>query len=165
MTARPPSPLLHEASSCSIATTVALLGDRWTLLILRDLFRGTRRFSDFQSNLGIARNLLSERLARLIDYDLVEKVLYQERPPRYEYHLTPKGADFSPVLIALMQWGDRWYANDGPPIELIHQTCGHPLEQHVTCPSCHTDLRPGQIRSRPGPGAIPEIADGHEIEE
>lgn len=137
---------------CSIATTLAVIGDRWSLLILRNIFRGGHRFSEIQSDLGIAKNLLSDRLSSLVEHGVLERVPYQDRPVRYQYLLTQKGADLSPALIALMGWGDRWYAANGVPTVLIHEGCGQPLEQAVRCPSCEEIVSPGQIRSRPGPG-------------
>lgn len=137
---------------CSIAATLAVIGDRWTVLILRDVFRGVRRFSQLQGDLGIARNLLADRLAKLVDHGVLEKVPYQTRPLRHEYRLTAKGADLSTSLIALMGWGDRWYATDGAPTILVHEECGTPLAQTVRCPSCGEDVKPGGIASRPGPG-------------
>ena len=121
----------------SIAATLAAVGDRWTLLILRDLFRGVRRFEHLRSDLGIARNLLTDRLQRLVQLEIVHRVPYQDRPVRHEYRLTAKGADLSPALVALMRWGDRWYAVDGPPTLLVHDACGTPLDQAVSCPACH----------------------------
>jgi DNA-binding HxlR family transcriptional regulator len=141
---------------CSIAATLAAVGDRWTLLILRDLFRGVRRFERLHQDLGIARNLLTDRLQRLVDLEIVHRVPYQDRPVRHEYHLTTKGADLSPALVALMHWGDRWYAVDGPPTLLVHDACGTPLDQAVSCPACHEPVRPHHIRSRPGPGRATE---------
>ena len=141
---------------CSIAATLAAVGDRWTLLILRDLFRGVRRFERLHQDLGIARNLLTDRLQRLVDLEIVHRVPYQDRPVRREYHLTSKGADLSPALVALMHWGDRWYAVDGPPTLLVHDTCGTPLDQAVSCPACHEPVGPHHIRSRPGPGRATE---------
>lgn len=137
---------------CSIAATLDIIGDRWSLLILRDVFRGGRRFSEIQADLGIAKNLLSDRLSRLVEDGILERVPYQERPVRYDYRLTAKGADLSPALIALMRWGDKWYATNGAPTVLIHDRCGQPLEQAVRCASCEELVSPGQIRSRPGPG-------------
>jgi DNA-binding HxlR family transcriptional regulator len=133
---------------CSIAATLDVIGDRWTLLVLRDLFRGVRRFSDLVDDLGIAKNLLSDRLKRLVEDGIVEKVEYQTRPVRYEYRLTAKGADLSPALIALMRWGDEWYANGDPPVVLVHESCGTPLVQHVECPHCNEVVSPGKVRSR-----------------
>lgn len=139
-------------SECSIAATLAVIGDRWTLLILRDVFRGVRRFGQLQTDLGIAKNLLADRLSKLVDNGVVEKIPYQTRPVRNEYRLTPKGADLSTALIALMGWGDRWYAAEGAPTILVHEACGTPIEQTVRCPQCIEPVNPGKIKSRPGPG-------------
>ena len=141
-----------RVTECSIAATVDIIGDRWSLLILRNIFRGGRRFSEIQADLGVAKNLLSDRLSKLVDHGLLERVQYQERPVRYQYRLTAKGADLSPALIALMGWGDRWYADQGAPTVLVHQECGQPLTQVVSCPTCDETVTPGQIRSKPGPG-------------
>lgn len=143
---------VQTSDVCSIAATLDVIGDRWSLLILRDVFRGGHRFGEIQADLGIAKNLLSDRLSRLVEHGLLERVPYQERPVRYDYRLTAKGADLSPALIALMGWGDRWYATNGVPTVLIHDRCGQPLEQAVRCSSCEEIVSPGQIRSRPGPG-------------
>jgi DNA-binding HxlR family transcriptional regulator len=143
-----------DPGNCSIAATLEVVGDRWTVLILRDVFRGVRRFSELQEDLGIARNLLSDRLSRLVDHGVLEKVPYQQRPLRCDYRLTAKGAALSPALIALMRWGDDWYAEAGPPVELVHDRCGTPLEQLPRCPSCDEFVTPGHIRSRPGPGRL-----------
>lgn len=141
-----------EENACSIAATLGVIGDRWTLLILRDVFRGVRRFGKLHEDLGIARNLLADRLSKLVDSGVLERVPYQNRPVRYEYKLTVKGADLSTSLIALMGWGDRWYAADGAPTILVHQPCGTPIEQAVHCPSCDEPVNPAKIKSRPGPG-------------
>jgi DNA-binding HxlR family transcriptional regulator len=141
-----------DDQACSIAATLEVVGARWTVLILRDVFRGVRRFGELRDDLGIARNLLSDRLSRLVEHGVLEKVPYQQRPVRYEYRLTAKGADLSPALIALMRWGDHWYAEGGPPVELVHDRCGTPLEQRPLCPACDQFVSPGHIRSRPGPG-------------
>lgn len=133
---------------CSIAATLDVIGDRWTMLVLRDLFRGVRRFSELVDDLGIAKNLLSDRLKRLVEAGIIEKVPYCERPVRHEYRLTAKGADLSPALIALMRWGDEWYANGRPPVVLVHETCGTPLVQHTHCPRCDASVAPGKVRSR-----------------
>jgi DNA-binding HxlR family transcriptional regulator len=156
MSAPSPSTLsastLSASTPCSIAATLEVIGDRWTLLILRDVFRGVRRFAQLQSDLGIARNLLANRLAKLVERGVLERVPYQNRPLRCEYRLTAKGADLSTALIALMGWGDRWYAAGGVPTVLVHEECDTPLEQVVRCPRCHESVNPGSIKSRPGPG-------------
>lgn len=148
---------VHADPACSIAATIGVVGDRWSLLILRQVFRGDHRFSEFVDELGIAKNLLSSRLSRLVETGVLEKVLYQEHPARYEYRLTPKGSELSGALIALMHWGDRWYADGKPPTVLTHHQCGSALEHHVWCPSCDTAVGPSQIRSKPGPGVLPSV--------
>jgi DNA-binding HxlR family transcriptional regulator len=141
-------------SACSIERTLEAIGDRWTLLILRDSFRGVRRFEDLQRDLGIARNILADRLQKLVDRGILTRTPYSSRPPRYEYRLTPKGVDLSPALVALMHWGDKWLAEDGqPPLVLTHKHCGAPLDQSFICWSCDETVTPAGIGSRPGPGA------------
>lgn len=142
----------QKSQACSIASTVDVIGDRWSLLVLRNIFRGRRRFSEIQTDLGIAKNLLAGRLNKLLEHGVIERVPYQERPTRYDYRLTPKGADLSTALIALMGWGDRWYADDGAPTILIHEDCGQPIQQTVRCTECDEAVTPGHIASRPGPG-------------
>jgi len=149
---------------CSIQGTLDLIGDRWTLLILRDIFRGVRRFSALQSALGIARNLLAERLQRLVEYDVVHKVEYQDRPVRYEYRLTARGQELSPALVALMNWGDRWCSDGEPPTVLIHDACGSPLEQQILCTTCETEVGPTHIRSRPGLELVARNCDKTEVQ-
>ena len=127
------------------------------LLILRNLFRGARRFGQLEDDLGIAKNLLASRLAKLVDAKIIERVPYQERPVRHEYLLTQKGRDLSPSLVAMMRWGDRWCNEGAAPTLLVHSECGTPLDQVTHCPSCDDTLDPGQIRSRPGPGSLEEI--------
>lgn len=145
--------LTHDSElDCSIQATLDLVGDRWTLLILRDIFRGVHRFSQIAEDLGIAKNLLADRLTRLVDHGILHKVPYQERPLRHEYRLTPKGMDLSPALVALMGWGDRWASGGEPPTVLIHDSCGTALEQVLLCPECDETVQPSHIRSRPGPG-------------
>ncbi|MDH4169370.1 MAG: helix-turn-helix transcriptional regulator [Acidimicrobiia bacterium] len=132
----------------SIARTLDLIGDRWTLLVLRAVFRGRHRFTELQRDLGIARNLLTDRLHRLVDNGILERVPYQERPVRHEYRLTDMGRDLSPALIAFMQWGDRWCTDGPPPTVLVHDACGTPIEHTVRCPSCDDVLDPREIASR-----------------
>ncbi len=134
--------------SCSIAASLEVIGDRWTMLILREAFRGTRRFDQFQRDLGLARNLLTDRLNRLVDNEIFHKVPYQDRPVRCEYRLTPKGIDLSPSLVALMHWGDKWVAGEaGPPVVLVHETCGTGVDQEFICWACDCVVTPGQLRS------------------
>lgn len=143
-----------DDTSCSIARTLEIIGDRWTLLILRDAFRGIRRFDDFRRDLGIAKPVLADRLRRLVEAGIMERQLYSEHPPRHEYRLTRMGVDLSPALVALMRWGDTWLAGaEGPPTVLVHEPCGHPLDLSFICWACNETFTPGAIRSRPGPGA------------
>jgi DNA-binding HxlR family transcriptional regulator len=146
-------PRTYEGQNCSIARTLEVIGERWTPLILRDAFRGTRRFEDFQATLGIARNVLSARLSRLCDEGILERRRYRQRPPRDEYHLTAKGRDLQPVLLALLRWGDRHAAPEGPPLLLTHEPDGHPLEPALVCGTCGEPLDPGSVATHPGPGA------------
>ncbi|GJM39491.1 MAG: hypothetical protein DHS20C19_28580 [Acidimicrobiales bacterium] len=137
---------------CSIQRTLDVIGDRWTLLILRDVFRGVRRFSQIQSDLGIAKNLLTDRLAALVASGVVEKVPYQDRPVRHEYRLTDKGRALSPALVALMRWGDEWCGDGDAPTELVHTPCDTRLELQPWCVVCNEPVAPTSISSRPGPG-------------
>ena len=122
---------------CSLARTLAVIGDRWTLLILRDAFLRVRRFEDFEKSLKIARRVLAERLALLVDEGILTKVAYQERPVRHEYRLTEKGLDLYPAILSLVHWGDKHYAGrKGPPIIHTHQTCGHDFRSVLTCSEC-----------------------------
>ena len=142
----------YETQNCSIARALELIGERWTLLIVRDAFLGVRRFDDFQRSLGIARNVLSDRLARLVDAGILERSRYQERPERYEYLLTEKGRDLRVALIGLMQWGDRYLAPSGPPRLVEHAGCGGEATATLVCADCGATLGPADLRSRPGPG-------------
>ena len=143
----------HHEQACSIARAVEVIGDRWTILVLRDAFRGIRRFDDLRRDLEIARPVLADRLKKLVEHGVLEKRLYQERPRRYEYRLTPMGRELSPILVALMRWGDQHLADEaGPPTVLTHD-CGHELRQGFYCAACREVFSPGEIRSRPGPGA------------
>jgi DNA-binding HxlR family transcriptional regulator len=137
----------RRVDACSIAATLGFVGDRWSLLILRDAFRGVRRFADLRDDLGIARNILADRLDKLVDAGILERVPYQERPLRHEYRLTAKGRDLSPALIALMRWGDRWASDGEPPTLLVHDACGAELEQLLRCPDCEVEVTPTHIRS------------------
>lgn len=147
----------HRA--CSIERALQIIGDRWSVLVLRDAFRGIRRFDDFRRDLDIARPVLADRLRRLVEAGVLERRQYCEHPPRFEYCLTPMGVDLSPALVALMRWGDHWLSGgDGPPTLLVHGPCGHELDQTFVCWSCEQTFSPTAIRSRPGPGAL----DPHE---
>ena len=129
-------PSTYDGQNCSIARSLELLGERWTLLVIREAFLGTRRFEGFTERLDIARNVLTTRLTRLVEEGVLEKVAYQERPPRYEYRLTDKGLDLWPIIVSLLQYGDRYYAPDGPPVILRHRGCGGEIDAHRICSAC-----------------------------
>jgi DNA-binding HxlR family transcriptional regulator len=144
----------YKGQNCSIARTLELVGERWTILVLRDAFLGLRRFDQFQHSLGIARNVLTVRLDRLVSEEILEKVPYQERPLRHEYRLTEKGLDLWPVITELLRWGDRHAAPEaGPPIVIRHKGCGGDLGERRICTSCGKSLEVRDVRAEPGPGA------------
>jgi DNA-binding HxlR family transcriptional regulator len=144
---------------CSIARSVDLLGDWWTPLVLREAFLGVRRFDDMQRSLGIGRNVLTQRLKRLVGEGMLDRAQYQEKPDRYEYVLTDKGRDFYPVLAAMIAWGDRWLAGEeGPPIVLRHKACGHDMTAKVVCSECGEPIAARDVRARLGPGYPPDQA-------
>ena len=131
----------YEGQVCSIARSLELIGERWTLLIVRDVFRRIRRFDDLQRSLGVARNVLANRLDRLVDEGILVKRLYQERPPRYEYFLTEKGIDLWPVLVSLVKWGDKHEPHEqGPPAILRHKGCDGEISDHFICEACGEQL-------------------------
>lgn len=134
---------------CSVARTLDVIGERWTLLILRDAFNGIRRFDDFQKSLGIARNILSDRLTKLVDRGVLERRRYEEHPPRFEYRLTEKGRALFDVLMALTHWGDTWEAGAfGPPVTITHRDCGQVVHALPACSHCGETLTPWNVRAR-----------------
>src|SRR4051794_37940386 len=143
----------YDDQSCSVARALEVVGERWSLLILRDAFLGVRRFDGFQEDLGIARNVLADRLGRLVDAGVLEKHAYSERPPRYEYRLTDKGRDLWPVVHALAQWGDRYDAPAGPPTLFVHRGCGGAVSDRRICEACGAPLDVRDVQAVPGPGA------------
>jgi DNA-binding HxlR family transcriptional regulator len=131
---------------CSVARTLEVVGEWWTMLVIREAFNGVRRFDDFQARLGIARNVLASRLQSLVDNEVLERRQYQDRPPRCEYRLTQKGRELYPVLISMLNWGDKWLAGEaGPPVKLTHQ-CGHAPEPQMICGHCKAELDARQVR-------------------
>lgn len=135
---------------CSIASALEIVGDRWTILILRDAFRGLRRFDELRRDLEIPRAVLSDRLRRLVDHGVLTKRAYQERPTRFEYRLSPMGVELSPILVALMQWGDRWLSEDGAPTVLVHEPCGTEVDLGFHCFQCGRSFPPTEIVSLRG---------------
>ena len=143
-------PRTYEDQNCSIARTLEVLGDRWTMLVMRDAFLRVRRFEDFQRELGIARNVLTDRLNRLVEEGILERVRYQDRPARFEYRLTEKGIDLWPVMMTMMQWGDRYYAPEGRPRIIRHRDCGGELIDHLKCAKCGAELGARDVEPEPG---------------
>ncbi|MFZ0216117.1 MAG: helix-turn-helix domain-containing protein [Candidatus Dormiibacterota bacterium] len=139
--------------NCSVAQALEVVGEWWTMLIVRDCLLGVTRFDDFQERLGIARNVLTERLDHLVARGVLRRVAYQDHPPRHDYRLTEKGRDLWLVVNALRQWGDRWEAGDGPPVVVEHLACGRPTTIVPTCAECAGVLDARSLRALPGPGA------------
>jgi DNA-binding HxlR family transcriptional regulator len=153
----------YPDQSCSIARTLEVVGERWTLLVLRDALFGLRRFDEFRSSLGIASNVLAARLDRLCDEGLLERRPYQTRPERHEYLLTEKGRDLAPALLMLMRWGDRHYPDPaGPPRLAEHADCGGEIEHTLGCRRCGESVGESvgfeAIALRPGPAHAPRGA-------
>lgn len=146
----------YRDQTCSIAGALEVVGERWSLLIVRDVLLGVRRFDELQGDLGIARNVLQTRLTRLVDRGVLERRRYQERPLRREYVLTEKGEDLWPVIVALLQWGDKYAAPDGPPVLLEHRGCGGAVDSHRMCAQCGQRLGSHEALAQVGPGAGPD---------
>ena len=138
--------------TCSIARTLSIVGDRWTMLIVRDVFLGIRRFDSMQRDLKITPHRLSDRLNKLVRDGILTRVEYEKRPRRFEYRLTEKGIDLYPLIVAMTGWGDRWMAGKaGVPVELIHRRCGHVITPALTCPDCNEKIVAREMTARPGP--------------
>jgi DNA-binding HxlR family transcriptional regulator len=143
----------YDDQVCSIARSLEVLGERWTLLIVRDILLGLRRFEELQRSLGVARNVLTDRLNRLVEARVLERVPYQRHPPRHEYHLTPMGHDLAVPVVSLMQWGDRHLAGPaGPPRLTRHRDCGGTLRATLTCTECGRSASAVDMEVLPGPG-------------
>lgn len=142
-----------DGQVCSIAKALAIFGDKWTLLIVRDAFSRIRRFSEFQKSLGITKHRLSDRLNRLVEVGILVKDLYDEKRGRYEYRLTQKGLDLYPILMTVVQWGDKWTTDeDGCPVEFKHTTCGHITSPKYVCNQCDQEIDAKSIEPIVGPG-------------
>jgi DNA-binding HxlR family transcriptional regulator len=151
----------YKGQNCSIARALELVGERWTILVLREVFLGRRRFEQMQQNLGIARNILTARLERLVEEGILERAPYQERPVRHEYRLTDKGLDLWPVVVELMHWGDRYAApSQGPPIVIRHRDCGGVMGERRICMDCGKPLGVHDVRAEAGPGYARGAATG-----
>ncbi len=139
---------------CSFSRTLAVIGDRWSLMILRDCFMKVRRFDEFHDRLGIGRPILTDRLKKLVDNFVLTKVAYQQNPIRHEYRLTQKGLDLYPVVMAIVHWGDVHMADrKGRPLLHHHLTCGHDFDPVLACSECRAEVGPREVTIRPGPGA------------
>ncbi|HUD69533.1 MAG TPA: helix-turn-helix domain-containing protein [Acidimicrobiales bacterium] len=148
---------------CSVAQCLEVVGEWWSLLIVRDAFLGVSRFDDFQRRLGISRNVLHQRLDRLVDADVLVKVPYSTKPPRSEYRLTRRGRDLWPVLNAMRQWGDQYAAPNGPPIQVVHTACGSAAPTNVVCSSCGKGVTAKDVAVVPGPGRAQGGLLGHRV--
>jgi len=146
----------YSTENCSIAASLGVLGEKWTLLVLRDAFNGVRRFEDMYQRIGAPRQVLSARLARLVDEGVLRRVPYREpgQRQRDEYRLTQKGLDLYPVLVALMHWGDKWATTpNGPAVTLHHRDCGADVDLVLQCADGHQVAGAREVTPRPGPGA------------
>ena len=146
-----------DQQPCSLARTLSVVGDRWTLMVLRDCFLGIRRFDEFEKRLGITRHVLTDRLKKLVEEGVLKKVPYQQRPLREEYRLTEKGLDLHPVILALVNWGDRHMADErGAPIEHVHKACGKVMQPVTVCAECGEPVTARDIQVQVGVGWKPE---------
>lgn len=138
---------------CTIARAADVLGDHWNLLLIREACLGTRRFDDFQANLGIGRNILSSRLSGLVEEGVLDRVEYSTSPQRFEYRLTDKGREVFPILAAMAAWGDRWLVGEeGTPLVLHHTACDHDMHAEIVCSECAEPIEVREMRATPGPG-------------
>lgn len=147
-----------STENCTVQRTLDLVGEKWTLLVLRDAFNGVRRFDDFHRHVGLSEAVLAGRLRKLVEAGILASVPYQEQGSRtrHEYRLTSKGKDLWPVLVALRQWGEAHVANpEGPVLDLRHSTCGAPVNVVVECSGEHVGLTPAEVTAKPGPAARP----------
>jgi DNA-binding HxlR family transcriptional regulator len=158
-----PARMWFTNENCSVARTLEVIGERWTLLILREAFLGVRRFEAFQRNTGSARNILAARLKKLVDRGVLERRRYEEHPPRFEYRLTQKGLALYPILVSLVNWGDRYVADpDGPAVVLEHNACGQDISPRLVCSACGGEIGAHDVIAKPGPGAFAvRSASGH----
>ena len=152
-----------DTMTCSIARTLSVIGDRWTMLIIRDVFLGIRRFEGIQRDLRLTSHRLSDRLRKLVRDGILKRVAYEEHPRRFEYRLTEKGIDLYPLIVVMIRWGDRWMAGrEGAPVELVHRPCGHSIKPELVCPSCKSKIEPREMSARPGPALRDRAAVGHQ---
>lgn len=147
-----------SSEPCLISRTLAVVGDRWTMLILRDCFAGVRRFAEFQAKLGISRTIVAQRLAALVEEGVLQKNAYQDRPVRYEYRLTEKGLDLYPLVLGMFEWGRKHYPmQEGVPVIHQHTGCGQDFHPVTTCSECGDEVTARSVKARSGPG----LPDGY----
>lgn len=140
---------------CSVARTLSVIGDRWTLMILRDCFMGLRRFEHFEASLGITRHVLADRLKKLVDEGVLKKAPYGEAPVREEYRLTERGFELYPVVLSIVQWGDKHMADErGAPIVRRHEKCGNIVQGKMLCSDCGEELDARELTVEIGPGFV-----------
>jgi len=153
--------MMQDASGdCPIEGLLEMVQDRWAFLILRDAFYGVRRFDAFRQHLGISRKILAARLGRMVEAGIFLKTPYQQHPPRYAYQLTAKGRDLFPVMLTMIQWGNRWLSEpDAQALQIRHIACGHISEPEIVCNHCGEALSPARVRPIAGPGASKEAQD------
>ena len=152
----PPWILQYDTANCAIGAAVSVIGEKWTFLVLREAFNGVRRFDDMRRRTGAPRQILSDRLSRLVRDGMLRRVPYQEQGQRsrHEYRLTAKGLDLYPVLVSLMEWGDRYAVDSaGPQVMLAHRDCGEPVQLQLTCAAGHQLESARDVTPLPGPGA------------
>ena len=151
-----PTALNISVENCTIARAMSVLGEKWTLVVLREVFTGVRRFDDMRVRTGIPRQVLANRLSMLVEVGVLKRVPYREpgARERQEYRLTDKGLDLYPVLVAVREWGDRYFADpEGPPLETVHRECGAQARVYLRCDAGHDIASPRDVFPRPGPGA------------
>ncbi len=159
--ATPPA-LAFSTDNCTIGRAMEILGERWTFVVIREVFNGIRRFDDMRRHTGIPRQVLTNRLALLVDQEVLRREPYrvEGQRERQEYRLTEKGFALFPVMVAVAGWGDRYYADAaGPPIEFVHRDCGSPVTTHLRCTDGHAVDEPREILGRPGPGIRPSAQE------
>ncbi|MGC4109385.1 MAG: helix-turn-helix domain-containing protein [Nocardioides sp.] len=153
-----PAALAWSTDNCTVGRTMAILGERWTFVVLREVFNGVRRFDDIRRHSGIPRQVLSSRLGLLVEQDVLRRVPYREpgERERHEYRLTEKGFDLYPVLVAIADWGDRYVVDPGgPPVSFTHRDCGAAVHSVLECDRGHRVERPRDVVTVVGPGALP----------
>jgi DNA-binding HxlR family transcriptional regulator len=146
---------------CSVAQCLEVVGEWWSMLIVRDSFLGVTRFEDFQRRLGISRNILRQRLTKLVDAGVLTRVPYSEHPPRVDYRLTDRGRDLWPVISAMRQWGDAYAAPAGRPVEVTHTACGSTRPLALVCPDCGEPVGPRDVTATAGAGRDPDALLSH----